>query len=174
MKKIIALVLSLMCIFALCACGGADDPAPVETPDVSSSVDDPQITDEGMENPVKDVTPQAIFEELGIEVFAPEGAENVVWTKIDGEPPIAQLDFKLFGYNYCFRAQTTGEAKDISGVTFQNPEVDDSNIEFTMTLEGDKGVVTWFTDGVSYSVFMDGNADFDELLIIHDEFTPDF
>ena len=172
MKRIIAILLSLLCVFALCACG--DNGAGSDEPLVSPGVDDPQPTAEGMENPVKDVTPDTIFEELGLDVSAPEGAEDVVWTKIDGKPPIAQLDFKLFGFTYCFRAQTTGEAKDISGVTFQNPEVDDSNIEFTMTLEGDKGVVTWFTDGVSYSVFMDGNADFDELLIIHDEFTPDF
>ena len=186
MKKYIALLLSLLFIFALCACGdnggtGEDDPA--VSPEVSADVDDPNADPEATDDPEAisneddpeaSPAPQTIPEELGIEVSVPADVTDAVWTKVDGEPPIAQLDFKLFGYTYCFRAQVTGEAKDISGISFQNPEIDDSNVEFVMTLEGDKGVVTWFIDGVSYSVYMESHADFDELLIIHDEFTPEF
>lgn len=186
MKKYLALLLSILCIFALCACGTevAPDPTesvePTESAEPTESVEpvepveseDPDDPDDGNtdeKQPISDpLSLEALSEELGVDLIIPEGVEAVLFK--DGET--VQITFKLDGKEYCFRAKKTETAQNVSGVELKNPEVDDSNEEFTMYLSGSSGLVTWFFDGVSFSVYMESGADFDELLIIHDMLIP--
>ena len=208
MKRKIALILAIVFIFALSACGESADPdtsaepsadpavtdAPEETQELQpvetdAPEDDPEPVEIGfggtlateLEDPsieelegddvdetgtTKAVSQEALEGELGIVLPTPEGATNLVWEKIDGDYPIAQLTFTLEGKSYCYRAQETGDAKDISEMSFGSPEIDDSNMDYTIKLEGSKGVVIWFVDGYSFSVSMSSGATHDDLELI--------
>ena len=59
-------------------------------------------------NPVKEVTEDEMVEMTGIDLPAPEGAENVRYSVIDmGDTQIAQMDFTLDGLDMYLRACPT-------------------------------------------------------------------
>lgn len=145
MKRIISLSLMLIFGFALCAC--ANDGAK---------------GGEQCINPVHECTVEELAEKTGLSFnSAYDGAR---YCYIDGEPVIAQMEWSADGIEYCLRAAKTDERTDISGTYYD--WVDDG----TATLDihpGDPkcqydaeghGIVTWYLDGVSYSISVDSGA----------------
>ena len=98
MKKLLVVMLSLMMVFAMCACGAKEE--------------EPS----GVANPVHECTAEEMLEVTGFELAAPEGAENAAcaYIEIENEEPIAQLSFTLDGNEFCYRAQSTGATSIMS------------------------------------------------------------
>lgn len=93
MKKLLVVMLSALMVFAMCGCGAKEE-----------------SSDSGVVNPVHECTAEELLEVTGMDLAAPEGAENAACAYIDveNEEPIAQLTFTLDGKEYCYRAQSTG------------------------------------------------------------------
>ncbi|MBQ9827143.1 MAG: hypothetical protein IJM62_00510 [Lachnospiraceae bacterium] len=95
MKKLAALLIASAMMLSLAACAENKEKENMQIP-----------------NPLVKVEDAAAFEKLGIEMDAPEGAEEVVYTIISDE--IADITFKTGGKEYTLRAAKTKE--DISGL----------------------------------------------------------
>lgn len=106
MKKFVSLFLAIMMIFALCACGGSDE-------DKSGTEDKSEGTTQ-MVNPMKEVTQTEFKESVGVELTAPEEAENVKTFTIDGK--LGEMRFTYKGVEYSYRVEKTDGIEDISGV----------------------------------------------------------
>ena len=145
MKKLTALLLAALMVFALCACGGNDEPAEPEG--------NTQIA-----NPMVEVDEIELQNALGVVLSAPDGAENVKYFLIDGSLGEVQFDYNGASYNY--RAQKTDELVDISGAYFNEPEAVNSDGVCTITVEkdGSLGTATWYADGFSYAICMNEGA----------------
>jgi len=102
-KKFLAILLALVFAFAMCACGDDAD-------------DDGQT---GVANPIVETDQAGILEATGIEIAAPEGAEDVEYSYIkgteDGQQPIAQVEFEFEDNDYCYRIQMTDQLSMYGG-----------------------------------------------------------
>ena len=124
----------------------------------------------GMINPVKEVTEQEMIEETGIDLPAPEGAEDVRYTVIETKDKIAQMTFTLDGHAFTLRACSTGitklfaaddkdtdeeDASDISGLYYEW-----DNGSHALLNEGQDHEMDVFTfvnsqEGAGYAVWVD-------------------
>lgn len=143
MKKLVALTLALMMVFALCACG-------------ESVNDEPEETDNGgnaqMVNPMVEVTPAELENAIGVALVPPEGAEDVNYFIINSV--LGEVQFMYDGLEYNYRAQKTAEFQDISGVSLADPITPDdiANAEGLGKCDGKYCVFLWYKDGYSYAV----------------------
>lgn len=165
MKKYLPIILALALTLSLAACSGVSAPAATEAP-------------AGIPNPITEMTAQELLERTGISFTVPEGAESVVYSMIDmdGDAPIAQMQFTLNGSGCTARAQSAavpeGELPDISGFYYEWTSTDTGAVGYnTATLhwnEGAEGYVSWYdtVPGLLYSVSMTGGATKDALLDI--------
>jgi len=178
MKKLIAVLIAMIVVFAMAACS---PPAPKEEATEAPATSAQQASDEpsqsssaeasptegetaGLPNPVIEVdSADEIMEKTDIFITVPEGAADAKYSIIADE--VAQVDFTLDGINYNHRIQKTDKLEDISGV------YTDFEVEKDMTWEdypyqikyseGKEGISLWYDDlaGASYSVFMESGAD---------------
>ncbi len=158
MKKLTALLLAALMIFALCACGNDDEPAENEG-------------NNQMVNPMVEVDETELQNALGVALDAPEGAENVKYFLISGVLGEVQFDYKNSSYTY--RAQKTDEFEDISGVYFTTPETNDSDAGCTIAVmaDGSMGAAAWYADGFSYAISMGEGATANALQAMYDLLT---
>lgn len=100
MKKFLVVMLSMVMVFAMCACGAKEE---------SSS---------GMPNPVTECTYEELIEKGCVDIKAPENAEAVQYSYIeaDGQETIAQVVFTVDGKEFCYRAQPTDITSIMSNV----------------------------------------------------------
>lgn len=154
MKKLTALLLAAVMIFALCACG------------TNSAEGNTQIL-----NPMIEVDATELQNSLGVALDAPEGAENVKYFIIDGTLCEAQFDYD--GASYSYRAQKTDEFEDVSGINFTDSEEvnSDGNCTITVEKDGSMGAATWYTDGFSYAISMGEGATTNALQAMYDLLT---
>ncbi len=75
----------------------------------------------GLANPWMDITEDEARGMAQISISAPEGAENIKWSRMeDGDSPLIQLTFDLEGDSFTARQQATGdESEDISGMNYE-------------------------------------------------------
>lgn len=128
MKKIIAAVIALVLVFALCACGQTPAEPPVDnTPDVAEPSDTPApetpdvpetpIGAVGLPNPMTEYgSLDELNELLGVRLVRPAvmGVTNESFYLISGGIQVAQYCFTLNGVDYMFRASPVYDT-DISG-----------------------------------------------------------
>lgn len=116
-------------------------------------------------NPFSDVDGATDFEELGIYIDAPDGAENVSYSIIDGE--IADINFALRGHSYELRAsQQSGDFTGLYGEE-KSSEIIDAKSNACLYLIEDEFVscykVHWTDGSVNYYLVNLDGADEDEV-----------
>ena len=127
MKKTMLIILTLLLALALLAgCGAPAAPAAEPTEQFA-----------GLPNPVKASSREEIAERFGLDMAAPEGAEEISYSIIDGETPLAQLGYCRDGLSWCYRAARSAETADISGMYY----------EWTRRAEGAGGAQLRWNDG---------------------------
>ena len=161
-KRIISIIIALLFMLSLTGCI-----EPVTEPDYTKPLAEP---DSGfaIANPIREMSRQELFEETGIDLGAPEGAENMVYSLIElsEEEPVAQLKFSLDGHELCLRAQTMSAAAaagDISGMYYQweyTKNVFVSMLYAVVNLSGDIGYIKWIDaqGGIQYNLSMNKGA----------------
>lgn len=154
MKKTIVLIMIGIMLLQAAACGSEKETEPAQT-------------ETGMANPWVDITEAEATALISNLFGTPEGASNVVWSKLEGDSPMVQMSFDLDGLSFVARAKSTGDtAEDISGMYY------DWTVEDETTLAGWAGgmmtavthryvgtdeyadLCTWYNieTGVSYSL----------------------
>ena len=111
MKKRLSICLCLVLALSLLAgCGAQKAPAAAPT------AEEPAV---GLPNPVKASSAEEIAARFGVEMKAPDGAEELSWTVIEGDMPLAQLGFSLGGIAYNYRVAKAEAYTDISGMYYE-------------------------------------------------------
>lgn len=184
MKKALTLALTLLMaagIMMLCACSSDKVDTQEETGGATG----------GVPNPLEESSEEGLIEITGIDLPAPEGAENVEYFYYRIEPPLAEMRFTLNGTDAVLRGQPTdltsfplsgeevlesirnGEfpenAADISGMYYSWDYYSSQNIkgcEAQCFLQGDAGIICWIdvVPGVAYSISMEYGATEERLL----------
>ncbi len=157
MKRIFALILALLAVFALCACG---------TEPVSDSEPVGNEENVGLANPMQESSQDALKSSTGYNLIAPEGATDCAWFEIAGEPVIAELNFTLDGKEYCLRA-VAGDGLDesVSGMYYDWATVTDGAstegepTSFSVTETGAEAVFACYHDGATWCVSTADGAD---------------
>ncbi len=172
--KLLTVSLAVTLCFCLASCGS----------------NEPEEEGEGMENPLVSVDQQGLIDETGINLPAPENAENVEYYVIKGELAMAEMRFTLDGKEAYLRAVPTdltelieGEEdpdnppdislKDLKGdISGLNYEWEDFASIEVMERQGyyvmgeGAGYVAWLdvVPGILYNLGMEQDADIDSLL----------
>ena len=110
MKKTMLIILNLLLALALLA--GCGKGAPAESEELA-----------GLPNPLRPSSREEIAARFGVDLKAPEGASDPVYTTIETEPAIAQLRFTLDGLSWTARAAKAEAYADISGMYYEWREV---------------------------------------------------
>lgn len=103
-------------------------------------------------NPFVEVENAEAFEKIGIEIDAPNRANNVSYAIIDGK--IANIDFEIKSHQYTFCASAqSGDFSGISGEVLQSEIIDAKSNAMLETIDG--GVtqylrVSWTNGKVTY------------------------
>ena len=167
MKKIITLLLTIAMIFALCACGKAEEPAHVEE---QSSGENTSMV--GMASPMVEYESlKALNEHYGFKLAHPGvmGVSDESFNAIVSESlELAQYKFTVAGTEYCYRAAATTD--DISGIHVEGGTLfSDAEGEATAEKDGFYGS-RWFTlDGQYCLTAAAENLEFDTFLACADE-----
>ncbi|MCR5627780.1 MAG: hypothetical protein K6F99_10710 [Lachnospiraceae bacterium] len=179
MKKISLIVLTGLMIISLSGCGTKEvnevkeeTAGPAETAVESEEKEKADNTESeeatggnaGLANPWVDITEEEAAGMVENCFKAPEGAQNVKWSKMEeGDTPLIQMTFDLNGDSFTARVQKTGDAtKDISGMYYEWTVSDD--ITLSNNLKGKTcryvgeneyaDLCTWYDEktGNSYSL----------------------
>jgi len=165
MKKIMVLVLSVLMMVMLVACGNKSNAA----------TEEPSIV--GMPNPWMDGSKEDVAANTGFEIGTPDGASDVYYSYMtDGS--MAQVRYTYEGLEWTYRAQSTSELTDISGMYFEWDDEQSSTVagldakfySYAGTGEADDysvQVVNWYdaSNKTTYSLSVTGN-DLDGLDIV--------
>ena len=153
MKKRLSICLCLVLALSLLAgCGAQKQPAAAPT------AEEPAV---GLPNPVKASSAEEIAARFGVEMKAPDGAEELSWTVIEGDMPLAQLGFSLGGIAYNYRVAKAEAYEDISGMYYEWREVSAEEDGGSIRLiSGEAGVYDRFDaeEGIVYSLSMGHGA----------------
>lgn len=158
MKKILVIVLSVLCIFALASCAN------------KKTEEEPAV---GMPNPWEETDAKGFVEKSGLDLNVPEGAENVIY-RVLTETKLGEMQFTLNGVEFNARIKSVGEWEDLSGIYVTWDSTEDCEISYcsgklmTGKLDGKTvELVEWFdiVPGVMYSLSC-SDTDLDGLDII--------
>ena len=153
MKKRLSICLCLVLALSLLAgCGAQKEPA------AAPMAEGPAV---GLPNPVRSSSPEEIAARFGVEMKAPDGAEELSWVVIEGDMPLAQLGFSLGGIAYNYRVAKAEAYEDISGMYYEWQEVSAEEGGGSIRLiSGEAGVYDRFDaeEGVVYSLSMGHGA----------------
>ncbi|MBR7033937.1 MAG: hypothetical protein IKI03_09950 [Clostridia bacterium] len=194
MKRLFAVLIAAIMIFALVACGnggnaetgkasenetgsesvpatesaeGTDTEAQTESEKATETAED--TASAGMPNPIVEVDSAEAFEELGVSLSIPGGAENVRYSIIDGK--IAEVDFKYGEHEYCLRGSKT--ESDFAGIEGEAVSEKDLPGHATLTgvADGETTLykVEWSRNGVNYSLTNTDGAAEDQLGMTYED-----
>lgn len=165
MKKILALVLALAMVFALCACGSKDN----TTVNVDKESEGKVTVGAGIENPMHSATQESILEDIGVSFQIPAGAEDVKFYTIDTDPKTAQMSFVFDGDEYTYRIASNNEFTDISGMYYEWEETEETHVGYCDAKicwnDWKEGVILWYdaVPGLMYSISQGVNANYNSL-----------
>lgn len=175
-KGIVAIAISVVMLFGMCACNNSSS-------ETESAV-----------NPVTECTHDEMVEASGVDILAPEGSENAVYSYIEAEDgKIAQVTFDLDDNTFCYRASYTSEVKlipedaslegiktdieectnvaaKLAGMHHEWGQMATEEVQYAEAImalnEGKAGFVGWLdvVPGVVYSLSVDDGATADLLL----------
>lgn len=178
MKKTFAIILALIMILGLCACGSTGGSVPAK-PEADTPQEDPaKEVSAGMASPI---TEYASLDEInsimGSRLSTPgvAGAEDVCYLIIDCDDySIAEYQFKVNGNLFSERcAAAAGPDIDISGVWTDGGTVfeDSEGGELEFASSDEYKCARWFTvDGQYVLTLKEGNMDMDTFMGITEEF----
>ena len=167
-KRVLSIIIALFFSFGLSGCI-----EPVEKPDYTKPLAE---QDSGLTvvNPVKEMSRQELIDCSGIDLGAPEGAADMVYSLIDlkDTADIAQLRFTLDGHQLCLRAQTMSAlapAGDISGLYYEWEYTKNTFVSMlyaVVNISGHIGYVKWIDAeaGIQYSLSMSEGASEEKLI----------
>ncbi len=161
-----------------------------ETEEESAAEEESSEEETGLANPWSECSAEEASELVPRLFKMPDGAENVVWSKLDSEvSPLVQAVFELEGDTFTAREQGTGDEADISGLYYEWTEEDEATLSNwgggamtakTYRYVGDEGYVdlcTWYDveTGYSYSLSVEApDLDgFDILGVVDQMYDPD-
>ena len=174
MKKVsiviaVILVLALAVVFVLRIRGQSAPPA-AET---GAGQEAGAQTAVGLPNPIRESSAEELYELFGVELKAPEGAEDVRYSRIETEPQIGQMDFTRDGIDCSCRVSAGDALRDISGMYYEwETNVLDSERALNMNLiPGGPGVASCFSEpkGLILSLSVSSGADKELLRSLFDE-----
>jgi hypothetical protein len=158
MKKLFALVLALVMILSLCACGKKEEKTP-----------DGEAIGGNIVNPVSEETRKSILETVGVDLEAPKGAKDVSYQSITADNIIAQMKFTQDGKAYNYRVMSATDYSDISGMYYDWKEVEPTNVGGIIAeasyIPGEQGIINWYdvVPGLLYSLSVDSGASLEVL-----------
>ena len=110
MKRFLIITLVTVMMLSLCACGSS------KKSEESSA---------GIANPIHECEKDELVKATGIPLDAPAGAEEVRYSYIEtGGGPVSQVNFKLDGNEFCYRAQPTSATTIMSNLTDENASIE--------------------------------------------------
>ncbi len=179
MKKLMSIILVVLCTVGLLACSSNPKKSQEATTQESGTA---QQTAEGMPNPIVELnTKDELLEKLGgnVTILLPEEATELEYSFITGAE-VGQVNFQFENDKYTQRVKKTKELEDISGMYVEFETTKDmvregEDYQFTIRFnEGKEGVSQWFDlpSNVSYSVSMDTGATEAKLARITDILIP--
>ncbi len=164
-KKMVVLIIGVMGLM-LAACGSQDN----GTGEINENTE--ASYSKGMANPWIDSDEEGVLEATGVNVIAPEGATNVLYSYMPSEG-MAQLNFNMDGAMWVYRVQPAEKLEDISGVYYEWNFTEETtvagmeamNYSYTSEQEGEfidniesTRVVNWYDaeNKVTYSLYVSG------------------
>ncbi len=172
MKKLITIIIAAALLLSMCACTKKDAGEGGE--EGSSAAGGNSQADSGADmlpNPITEMTRKQLAEETGIDLSAPSGAKDTMWSVInlsDGNQ-IAQLTYTLDGVPVALRAidAESGES-DISGQYYDWVNSKSSSYGGVAAQlfwnDGEAGHIYWNEDGIRYCLSVSSDAS-EELLL---------
>ena len=116
MKKVIALLLALVMVFALCACGQSAAPAATEAPAEAAA-------DASAEAPAEEAAENQHFDKLTLE-FVPSKDADVIITGTKNLPELVQAEMSKLGYDIDEVDITVGTSYDATGEAMAAGSID--------------------------------------------------
>lgn len=128
-KLLLTLLLSGCLLLTLTACGGEETSAETNTTETT-------------EDALHEISQEEMVEATGIDLPAPEGAQNVTYHVLSAssESPIAEMDFMLDGQELYLRAQSTGFLPD-------SPDADATLEDITSSMD----LTSWDISGLYFT-----------------------
>ena len=142
MKYPASLLCLLLTLVLLSACSLPPAAQPSPTPPPAQEMTEEAVQEQesaGLPNPIRESSAEDIEALFGLSMRAPSGAEEISYSIIQTETPIAQLRFSLDGADYCFRAARAFPYEDISGMY--------SDWELVSVEEGEDGSIRLIPGG---------------------------
>lgn len=167
MKKLVALLLCLVLVLSLCACGKSEPAAEDDPePEVTDNADAQEEGMVGMQNPMTEYTSlDDVNKAVGGNLCGPAamGVSDEAFFVIDGGSyKLGEYRFKMNGCEYCLRCAKTPE--DISGVYLSGGEgtafgeaAEDDGIQINS--DDEYKCARWFAEDMQYILTVnDGGA----------------
>ena len=174
MKKVSVVIALLLAVAVIAVCvlrmKGQDASAAAESAAVQNT---PADSAAALPNPVRASSMEELDELFGIELKAPKGAQNVVYSSVETEPQIGQMDFTHDGISCSCRVSAGDALRDISGMYYDwETNILDSERGLSMNLiPGGPGVASSFCEpkGLVLSLGVSSGADKELLRSLFDE-----
>lgn len=190
MKKLTAVILTLITAFSLLGCNPASfqnspaeaaSPAPLPaeaaSPESAAAETSGAVPPAGIPNPMRESSAVEILDTLGITFRIPDTAVDVSYFIIDSGSgaKTAQAVFKLDQVVYTYRIQPASAFTDISGAYFDWTAIQPVEVGYcsgeVRFIAGEQGVCLWYdvVPGLMYSIYTDSGASGDGLLALANE-----
>lgn len=139
----------------------------MKNPSSTASTENPNVEIANPFVPVRDAS--VFFDQLGIGLDAPEGAESVEYTIIDNE--MANIDFVFAGNAYTLRAsRQSGDFSGLYGVDAEREQIDASNNAVLMAIRSGDDIyrkIEWTDGDVRYVLINTDGAEPEQLKAVY-------